>query len=130
MTEIEIKPNDLISGSTYLKFLHDYKAYDRRQKEIIATLRNKIEFLEWEVEDLRLALEDSDGPSYTKLHTKLRNQRANLISCSSRIAQLKKDNEALIMENVSLTQQINDLKQYIHNLAGGSMASHLSDMVD
>ena len=25
MTEIEIKPTDLISGSTYLKFLHDYK---------------------------------------------------------------------------------------------------------
>lgn len=108
---MEIKPNDIISGALYLKLIQDYRKYDRKQKDLIASLQSKIDFLEWEIDDLRLALEDAEGPSYTKLHTKLKNQRMNLHDCSRSISNLRKENEELKLQIIALNQQIQDLKQ-------------------
>lgn len=49
---MDIRPTDVISGALYLKLVNDYKDYDRKQKEIIYDQQKRIEFLEWQVEDM------------------------------------------------------------------------------
>ncbi|WP_297449664.1 hypothetical protein [uncultured Alistipes sp.] len=49
-TTFRIAPNDIIKGSLYLKLIDDYKAYDKRQKEIIKRLQSENAWLKDEVE--------------------------------------------------------------------------------
>lgn len=46
---IRIGPNDVIKGSMYLKLIEDYKAYDKRQKEIIKRLQAENAWLKDEI---------------------------------------------------------------------------------
>lgn len=103
---MEIKPNDIISGSLYLKLLNDYKRYDARQKNIIADLRNQVDFLQWETEDLRIALEESDyNTIHDKLLRKLKNQRVTLKDYLKKIQELTAENESMKSQIDKMNQE-------------------------
>lgn len=123
---MKIRPSDIIKGSTYLKLVNDYKAYDARQKDVIEDLRKKVVFLEWQVEDLRIELNDSwamdelgrlleerpstfDAVARQKLLKKIENQRITLnayrdrmLKLRAQIQRLKIQNNELISENMAL----------------------------
>lgn len=113
MDRMEIKPNDLISGAMYLKLICDYKKYDKKQKIKLVDLQKQIDFLKWENDDLRLALEESECKSTEKLRTKLKNQRVALEHISNKNSRLKGEIESLTLKIESLTQELDTLKQSI-----------------
>ncbi|WP_290379901.1 hypothetical protein [uncultured Duncaniella sp.] len=108
---MEIHPTDVVSGAMYLKLLNGYKDYDRKQKEIIQEQQKRIEFLEWQVEDLRAEIEESEIKSHEKLLTKLHNQRVGLKAYMEVISKLRKDVETLTCRNVQLTMELQRLKE-------------------
>ena len=101
MSKPKIKPTDIISGATYLKFLESYKRYDCQQKQYIEKLLGKIELLQWELEHARLEIEEmTDDPDWKsrrikRLEAKMKNQRENLRQNERLIIRLKADNERL-----------------------------------
>ncbi len=95
---MNIKPGDIISGSFFLKLVNDYKAYDQRQKEIIAKYQRQIENLKWEVENLTECLQEAETLTPEKLRTKVKNQRLTLREYHRQIVELKKENELLKQE--------------------------------
>ncbi|MDE7027230.1 MAG: hypothetical protein K2O87_04870 [Duncaniella freteri] len=106
---MEIRPTDVISGALYLKLVNDYKEYDRRQKEIIYDQQQRIKFLEWQVEDMRIEIEESESKSHEKLREKLLRQREALKSYMNVISKLCKEVELLTLKNVQLTMEIQAL---------------------
>ncbi len=106
---VKIKPSDVISGAMYLKLVSDYREYDRKQKDMIREQTRKIEFLEWQVEDLRTEIEESGTDSHDKLRGKLHNQRLALKSYADVISKLKRDVEMLTQENIELKQKLGKL---------------------
>lgn len=103
---MEIRPSDVVSGALYLKLLHDYRDYDRKQKDLIQDQSRRIKFLEWQVEDLRTEIEESEITSHEKLLAKLHNQRVALKSYMDVIAKLRKDVENLTQENIRLKMEL------------------------
>lgn len=111
---MDIRPTDVISGTLYLKLVNDYKEYDRRQKEIIYDQQQRIKFLEWQVEDMRIEIEESEESetkSNEKLRGKLLRQRDALKSYMNVISKLRKEVESLTVKNVQLTMEIQALKK-------------------
>lgn len=108
---IEIKPNDLISGAMYLKLIRAYKEHEQKLRNRLAEMQKKMDFLEWENEDLRLALEESECKSTEKLRTKLNNQRVTINKYSEKNYILKEEIAKLTLKIESLTQELNALKQ-------------------
>lgn len=108
---MDIRPTDVISGTLYLKLVNDYKEYDRRQKEIIYDQQQRIKFLEWQVEDMRIEIEESETKSNEKLRGKLLRQRDALKSYMNVISKLRKEVESLTVKNVQLTMEIQALKK-------------------
>lgn len=106
---MEIRPTDVISGALYLKLVNDYKEYDRRQKEIIYDQQQRIKFLEWQVEDMRIEIEESESKSHEMLREKLLRQREALKSYMNVISKLRKEVELLTLKNVQLTMEIQAL---------------------
>ncbi len=106
---MDIRPTDVISGALYLKLVNDYKEYDRRQKEIIYDQQQRIKFLEWQVEDMRIEIEESESKSHEKLREKLIRQREALKSYMNVISKLRKEVESLTLKNVQLTMEIQAL---------------------
>ncbi len=95
---MNIKPGDIISGSFFLKLVNDYKAYDQRQKEIIAKYQRQIENLKWEVENLTQCLQEAETLTPESRSTKDKNQRLTLREYHRQIVELKKENELLKQE--------------------------------
>lgn len=111
MDKIRIHPNDLISGAMYLKLIRDYKRYDEKQKEWIERLQKKLDFFEWENEDLRMALDEVENGRFTKLRDKITNQRLSLSAYHAQISQLKEENERLTVKLEQLSLLLEALNQ-------------------
>ena len=113
---MEIKPNDIISGATYLKLLNDYREYDKRQKETIRKLKNDVISLTWEVEDLRAALEDDVITAHNKLLAKLNNQRMGIKAYLNKIEKFKKEIESLNASLSNKDAEIENLKAQLEKM--------------
>lgn len=83
----------------------DYKAYDRKQKQIIAKYQRQIENLEWEVENLTECLQEAEAQTPEKLRTKVKNQRLALREYQRQIVELKDENERLLLELLAERQK-------------------------
>ena len=105
MGDVKINPSDLISGEQYLRFIADYKEYDKKQKELIESLRKEIEMLKWEKENLKEFIKDNSGNFPTKLLKKVKNQQAELRDLQLRVRELRKENERLLCENLKLKKE-------------------------
>ncbi len=90
--ELKIRPNDVISGSMYLKLIEDYRAYDARQKKVIRRLQTDLDYLMFE------------NPGSVKT-LGLKHEVETL---RKRVAQLRKDNEALLCRVVNMQKQRQD----------------------
>jgi len=83
---MKIQPNDIISGSMYLKLIADYKAYDARQKAVIKRLQTDLDYLIFEHPDYGKSLE----------------QARELRVLQERICQLRRENEKLLCRVIQL----------------------------
>ncbi len=92
------KSGDVTSVALFLKMVNDYKAYDKRQKEIIAKYQRQIENLKWEVENLTECLQEIETLTPDKLRTKVKNQRVALREYLRRIDELTEENKRLNKE--------------------------------
>lgn len=88
---MKIKPNDLVPGEVYLRFIEEYKAYDSRQKQVIKQLQTDIDFLIFE------------APCYQKMLS----YKHELQLLRKEVALLRKDKERLICRNVQLENRLN-----------------------
>ncbi len=91
-TKMKIQPNDTVSGAMYLKLIEDYRAYDARQKKIIKRLQTDLDYLMFENPGGGKALD----------------MKRELEILRKRVAQLRKDNEALLCRVVNMQKQKRD----------------------
>lgn len=57
LTGTTIKPTDTVSGAFYLRLLRDYRAYDRKQKQVLMEQQEIIERLKAENRDMKEELQ-------------------------------------------------------------------------
>ncbi len=89
---MRVRPGDIISGAMYLKLIDDYKAYDARQKKIIRRLQTDLDYLMFE----------NPGSG------KILDMKCELETLRKRVAQLRKDNEALLCRIANMQKQRQD----------------------
>ena len=107
---MNVKPNDVISGSFYLKLISDYKKYDQRQKNLIEKLQKNIELLEWNIEGLKEEIADLEDGSTEKLLQKIDNQRTTLAEYSIKIVKQNKIIEELTDSNQAMRAELKRIK--------------------
>lgn len=89
---MRVRPGDIISGAMYLKLVEDYKAYDARQKKAIRRLQTDLDYLMFENPGSGKALD----------------MKRELETLRKRVAQLRKDNEALLCRIANMQKQRQD----------------------
>lgn len=102
-----ISESDIVSGHLYLKLINDFKAYERKLKNIIINLEEKIN----EQNKLIYSISSHD-PGQKRiiiLKKKLEQVRKHNSKKDDTIRHLKIENQRLILANLSLKAQIEEI---------------------
>lgn len=97
---MSIRETDVVSGWMYLKFLEDYKEYDKKQKDLIFRLKDRIGELEDVIEEIAANKQEK------KLAEKLVRQKETNRLQGEKLRKLKAENEELLHKLTLLKQQL------------------------
>lgn len=87
--QFKIQPTDVVSGWLYLKLIADYQEYDKRQKEYILSLENRIS-------EMMEILENTRSGTKKTLSEKLERRKKTIREQGEKLRKLKTENEDLL----------------------------------